>query len=409
LRIVTVVPSLARNTGGPAVTLVQGTRAMGDSVERVIYTTDAAQPAATRPFRRLVPDDLPEGAADIRIRVFRTRPPYQLAFSPGLWLALRRAVPSADLVTIHSINLFPQYAAFTAAISARVPYIVTPHGALDPWLGRNSRLLKRLTNATWQRRMLANATAIHFTTADEARLAGGLTASAPHVIMPNGLDLSRFGGKRSGESFRAQRLGGFRGPVVLFLGRVARKKGIDLLIRGFARATPNRDSLLVIAGPDDESLTAELSAIAQELGVSAEVRFVGPVYDDDQLGALAAADVWALTSHTENFGNAVVEALAAGCPVLVSTEVNLAPQIAAADAGLVTGLSVDEIGAALHSLLENSEQRELLAARGRDFARRFDWSIVAPELVRVFVDVANRGRTSSGHTGGSSVMREADG
>jgi glycosyltransferase involved in cell wall biosynthesis len=372
--------------------LVQGTRAMGNSVDRVIYATDAAQPAATSPFRRLSPDDLPEGAEDVRIRVFRTTPPYQLGFSPGLWLALRRAVADADLVTIHSVNLFPQYAAFTAATGAGVPYIVTPHGSLDPWLNRSNRLAKRLTNAAWQRRMLANAAAIHFTTAEEAQLAGDLTASAPHLIVPNGIDLSRFEGERPRDSFRSQHLGGFKGPVVLFLGRVARKKGIDLLIRGFAQATPNREPILVIAGPDDESLTSGLAAIAADLGVNDRVRFVGPVYGDDQLDALAAADVWALTSHTENFGNAVVEALAAGCPVLVSTEVNLARQVKAADAGVVTSLSIDEIAAALRSLLESPEQRALLRSRGRAFAKRFDWSIVAPELVSRYREVADRRR-----------------
>jgi glycosyltransferase involved in cell wall biosynthesis len=388
LRIVTVVPSLARNTGGPAVTLVQGTRAMGDSVERVIYATDAAQPAGSRPFRRLSRDDLPEGAADVRLRVFRTRPPYQLAFSPGLWAALRRDVADADLVTIHSVNLFPQYAAFTAAARAGVPYIVTPHGALDPWLARNSRLVKKVTNAAWQRRMLANAAAIHFTTTEEAGLAGELTARPRHVIVPNGLDFARFEEDRSGTPFRRRRLGGFTGPVVLFVGRVAEKKGIDLLIKAFARATQARESLLVIAGPDDESLTSGLATVASDLGIGDRVRFVGPVYGDEQLDALAAADVWALTSHTENFGNAVVEAMAAGCPVLVSTNVNLSAQILAADAGVVTSLSVDEIGHALQSLLDSPERRAALRLRAMGFARRFDWSVVAPELLSAFREVA---------------------
>lgn len=365
---------------------------MGDSVHRVIYATDAARPAATRPFRRLSPSELPEGAEDVPIRVFRTRPPYELGFSPGLWYALRRAIPYADLVTIHSVNLFPQYAAFTAATNARVPYIVTPHGSLDPWLDGNSRLAKKVTNAMWQRRMLANAAAIHFTTDEEARLAGELTASTAHMIVPNGVDLSRFAKGQSGRSFRAQRLGGYDGEVVLFLGRIAKKKGIDLLIRAFARATPDRHSLLVIAGPDDESLTQELAALADVLGIGDRVRLIGPVYGDDQLAAFAAADVWALTSHTENFGNAVVEAMAAGCPVLVSTEVNLARQITAAEAGVVTSLSVDEIAAALRALLEDAERRALLGSRGRAFAHRFDWSIVAPELVRAYRGVTERKR-----------------
>jgi glycosyltransferase involved in cell wall biosynthesis len=240
--------------------------------------------------------------------------------------------------------------------------------------------------------MLAQAAAIHFTTTEEAQLAGELTAAAPHVIVPNGLDLSRFSQVRSRDTFRMNRLGGFAGDVVLFLGRIARKKGIDLLIQAFAQATQGRDAVLVIAGPDDESLTAELVPIAEALGISERVHFVGPVYGDHQLEALAAADVWALTSHTENFGNAVLEAMAAGLPVLVSTEVNVASQIAAAHAGVVTSLSVDEIAAALRSLLDSPDRRSVLRSRARTFAQQFDWSIVAPELVRTFRQVAERVR-----------------
>lgn len=395
LRIVTVVPSLARNTGGPAVTLVEGTRAMSDSVHRVVYATDASQPAATRPFHRLTPSDLPEGAADVRTRIFRTRPPYGFGFSPGLWYALRRDVPRADLVTIHSLNLFPQYAAFTEAIRAGVPYIVTPHGSLDPWLARNSRFAKRVTNALWQRRMLANAAAIHFTTEEEADRAGDLAASTPHVVLPNGVDISRFSAPRPRGPFRTRYLDGFDGHVVLFLGRIAKKKGIDLLIRGFAAATSNRDARLVIAGPDDESLTQELAQLADRVGIRARVRFIGPVYGHQQLDALAAADVWALTSHTENFGNAVIEAMAAGCPVLVSTEVNLAPQIEEAQAGVVTQLSVDTIASSLRLLLDNSELRERLASSGRALAQTFNWSVIAPELVQMFNAVASDGRRTN--------------
>lgn len=370
---------------------------MGDSVDRVIYATDAAQPAASRPFRRLSLTDLPEGAEDVHIRVFRTRRPYQLGFSPGLWYALQRDVPQADLVTIHSLNLFPQYAAFRAAAASGVPYIVTPHGSLDPWLSSNSQLAKRVTNTVWQRAMLANAAAIHFTTEEEAALAGHLTASTPHIVVPNGINTAEFAKRGAGRSFRAKYLGGYDGSVVLFLGRIAKKKGIDLLISGFHRAMPDDDSMLVIAGPDDESLSPDLVALSKALGLSERVRFIGPVYGDDKLAALDAADAWALTSHTENFGNAVIEAMAAGCPVIVSTEVNLAPQIALAQAGVVTDLSLDSIAGALREMLENSAYRSRLSTRGEAFAQRFDWTSVAPRLLLAYSDIALRWRASQNH------------
>jgi glycosyltransferase involved in cell wall biosynthesis len=367
---------------------------MGDAVERVIYATDAAQPASVQPFRRLSPTDLPDGASDVAIRVFRTRPPYKFGFSPGLWHALQRAVPRADLVTIHSLNLFPQYAAFTTAIRATVPYIVTPHGALSPWFASNSQLAKKITDSTWQRRMLAHAAAIHFTTQEEARLAGELTAPAPYVVIPNGVDLSRFVAPASRNGFRVRYLDGYEGEVVLFLGRIAKEKGIDLLIRGFAEVSAQRDALLVIAGPGDESLSGELVQLVNFLGLGGRVRFIGPLYGNDHVAALAAADVWALTSHTESFGNAVLEAMAAGCPVLVSSGVNLSREIERADAGVVTALSVEDIARALHFLLADPGMRARLRSTGRAFAQRFDWPTIASELLRTYRQVAVGNRRS---------------
>jgi glycosyltransferase involved in cell wall biosynthesis len=164
------------------------------------------------------------------------------------------------------------------------------------------------------------------------------------------------------------------------------------LIAGFARAAGQRDALLVIAGPDDEALTGELRRVAAAHQVDERVRFVGPVYGEDQLTALAAADVWALTSHTENFGNAVIEAMAAGRAVLVSTEVNLSAQIARAQAGIVTDLSIDAIAGQLRALLEDPGRRAELGVRARGFAARFDWSIIAPELVTAFTEIVQARR-----------------
>jgi glycosyltransferase involved in cell wall biosynthesis len=84
--------------------------------------------------------------------------------------------------------------------------------------------------------------------------------------------------------------------------------------------------------------------------------------------------------------------------VLVSTEVNVASQIAASKAGVVTSLAVDEIASALRSLLENPAQRAVLGARARALAERFDWRIVAPELTRTFSEVAQRGRSAGPST-----------
>jgi glycosyltransferase involved in cell wall biosynthesis len=186
------------------------------------------------------------------------------------------------------------------------------------------------------------------------------------------------------ETLRRWWLSGYEGPVILFLGRLTYKKGVDLLIRAFGHTRAAVDARLVIAGPDDEGLTAGLQQLARELGVGDDVAFIGPVYGEDRLAALSAADVWALSSHTENFGIAVVEAMAAGTAVVVSPAVNLAEDITAADAGIVAELEPGAFGAALTDVLTDDLRRRSLQRRAREFARRYDWRVVAPEFAEMY-------------------------
>jgi glycosyltransferase involved in cell wall biosynthesis len=145
--------------------------------------------------------------------------------------------------------------------------------------------------------------------------------------------------------------------------------------------------MLVIVGPDDEGLVPSVERQSVAEGTAARVRFLGPLYDEDRRSALAAGDIWALISHTENFGNAVLEAMAAGLPVIVSTAVNVSPEIQAAGAGVVTSLNVDEVATHIAQLLAEPDMRHRLGARARAFADTYDWSNVAPRLVEMYRSV----------------------
>jgi glycosyltransferase involved in cell wall biosynthesis len=205
--------------------------------------------------------------------------------------------------------------------------------------------------------------------------------------VPAAVEISDFASLPPREAFRASHLGAYDGPLILFLGRITYKKGIDLLIDAFAQLRAERECRLVIAGPDDERLTPALRARARERGVEDQVTFAGPVYGEDRLAALAAADVWALPSHTENFGIAVIEAMAAGCPVVISPAVNLAPAARGAGAALVPALDPPEIAGALRRALTDECAADLRRA-GHRLAASFDVERVAPQLERMYAQVA---------------------
>jgi glycosyltransferase involved in cell wall biosynthesis len=309
-----------------------------------------------------------------------------------LFRAIGKRIGQVDLVTIHSLNLFPQLAAYVHARKTKTPYIVTPHGSLDPWLHPNSRRRKAIVDFLWQRKMLNQAPAIQFTTADEAALVRDLAPAAARYIIPNGINVDEFRDLPAGRTFRDRFLDGHSGPIILFLSRVAKKKGIDILLSAFARAKDTRTAMLVIVGPDDEGLAPTLQSQASAEGISARVRLLGPLYDDDRRAALGAADIWALTSHTENFGNAVLEAMAAGLPVIISTAVNTSPEIKAAAAGVVTSLEIDEVADHIGRLLADPEGRKRLGSLAVTFAEQYDWSRVSPRIVKMYETVVTASR-----------------
>jgi glycosyltransferase involved in cell wall biosynthesis len=353
--------------------------------ESTILATDLAHPASWSGRDRITLADVPAGAEDLDVRLFPARWPYRLAYSPALARAAASLARDADVVHIHMLFQYPQFAAYEAARRAGVPYVVTPHGALDPHLRRRSRLVKALASALWQRRMLDGAAVLQFTSAEEARLVADLRFRAPAVVVPNGIDWLAFQRLPPGDAFRRRHLAGHDGPVVMHLGRLSHKKGLDILIRAFARvARVRRDALLALVGPDDEGLTPRLRALAAAEGVGERVVFTGMLTGEDKRAALAAADVWAAPSHTENFGVAVVEAMAAGRAVVISSAVNLAPEAEAAGAALVRPNTPDAFAEAIAALLDDAGRREALGCAARAFARRYDWPAVAPAWAAMY-------------------------
>jgi len=298
--------------------------------------------------------------------------PTRWCFSPGLAQTLAQTVADYDIVHIHSLYLFPTQATAYLCRRYRVPYIIRPHGTLDPYLQRRNWAKKWVYDRLLQRRDLDQAAAIHYTTEEEWKLVEPLGFRAPGIVVPLGIDLSEFDNLPQRGAFRAKYLGKWNGRVILYMGRINFKKGFDLLIPAFAEVCCRQDDVrLIVVGHDDPpSYGAQVRRWVSEAGIGDRVVFTGPLFGEDKRAALADADLWVLPSYSENFGVAVVEAMACGLPVIISNKVNLHQDVTQTKAGVVIDCDVGQLADTMLQLLHSPAQRERMGENGRQLALR---------------------------------------
>lgn len=321
----------------------------------------------------------------------------RFAFSPRLWRWLRQNAGRYDAIVMNGLWSFPGIALRFAARRTGTPYGIFAHGALDPWFNKKYpfKHIKKMIFWPVQSMVLRDASAVFFTTNTERDLAGTSfgTSNWRSVVVPYGItEPEECNESPAGqiEEFRLKvpRLRGKR--YLLFLGRIHEKKGCDLLIGAFAKvagAAPDVD--LVIAGPDQMGLETKLRSLAERAGIAERVHWPGMISGRVKWGALRGCEAFVLPSHQENLGISVVEALAAGRPVLISHQVNLWPEIK--DDGV--GLAEDDTLEGTVRLLERwfnlgPEERIEMSKRAHPcFAAKFSMKQAALAINKAFDSV----------------------
>ena len=387
-RILHVIPGLDATQGGTVTALMSMAvfQARAELKVTVAATWVGEGPPRDAEAR------LREAGADVRF-IGPARGP--LLWHRDLSRTLGELVARADVVHAHGVWEEIQHRAAAVARRRGVPYVISPHGMLDPFNLNQKRLKKWLYLALRLRRSLRRAAAVHFTDEVERDLAAPLTGGVRAIVQPIGVDLSEFADVPPRGTFRSKYplIGGR--PVVLFLGRLHPKKAPDLLIEAFSRARAT-DAVLVLAGPDSDGYRAQLESLVRKEGLGDRAVFTGMLRGADRVAALAEADVFALFSHQENFGLAVVEALACGTPVLISDQVNIHRKIANAGVGAVAPVRVPEMAALITKWLADSDLRCAAAARARPFVREnYDAIRVAARWAEHYAALAGPGSATS--------------
>ena len=365
IKVLHVIRSIDPDTGGPAFAVMQMSSSIaGDRVHVDIATTHAVDEGADKYSSRV-----PVVGSALRLFSFSRALGGNWCFSVELWRWLKANIRDYDLVHITGVFTFPVIIAAILARRAGIPYIVRPAGTLDAYPLTKKAWRKKIFYRLLLKRLLEHAAIIHATSAAEQNQIKLLDARFMSTVIPLAVALHNF--NRIHTDSDQVRL--------LFLSRIHPKKGLPVLLRALAILNNrNKKYSLTIAGAGSQEYLNELRYITKELGIVSLVSYTGFVDGEDKDYLLRNSDVFVLPSYQENFGIAVVEAMAVGLPVVVSDQVAISAKILKAGAGKV--VPIDEPGqlAEVICALESSDTRNALGQAGIELVR----SNFSPEALR---------------------------
>lgn len=387
MKILHVIPNYvpAWRYGGPIRSVSDLCQAQAQYAQQVtVYTTNLDGNATLA-----VPSNQKVLLAGVEVYYFQARWP-SFAFSLSLASALKQSVQEFDIVHIHSIFNWPITPAALSCRKHGVPYIVSPRGMLGPVPLAKGVWKKKAYSRLVERRNLNGAAAIHFTSEEERAEADAFGLKPPSFVIPNGINLKEFAHLPPPGDFRKNYPEVAGKKLLLFLGRISWKKGLDLLVRAYGALARARDDLhLIIAGPDDEGYRKKVEIWLAEERVQGQATFTGMLTGDKKLAAFVDADVFCLPSYQENFGMAVVEAMACGLPVVISDRVNIWRDIKEAGAGVVAPCDANEVARAVVGLLNDEEAVVRMGARGQGLVQeKYAVEKVAKQMLGIYERVA---------------------
>ncbi|GAB4516146.1 MAG: glycosyltransferase [Phycisphaerales bacterium] len=381
MKILHLCTSVDPSTGGPANVLARLTPAQVARGHEV----------------RIVTMDTPDRVSDVRPALegagVRLMHPQRPATGPLAPLGVKRLLGEAmegwtpDVGHIHGLWQALPHVGSSVLRKRGVPYVFRPCGMLDPTvLAMGGALKKRVFLAVRGKGDLNGASGLHFTTTTERDLVAPMGLRPEAFVIPNGIDWSEYEALPERGAYRASS-GIGDAPLVVFFSRVHEKKGLDILLPAFAQGAP-ADARLVLVGPGEAGYVASLEREAARLGIGERVVFTGMIRGADRFAPVVDADLFCLPSYQENFGVAVVEALACGTPVLISDQVNIFQDVVDAGVGRAEPCDIEQTAGALSAMLADRHALREMGARAREWAREtYAWTKIVERVDAMYARV----------------------
>jgi glycosyltransferase involved in cell wall biosynthesis len=395
MKVLHVIPAIASVRGGPShaiFAMVKALRSQGIDAE-IATTNNAGSAVLDVPLnRRIEYEGVPvwffPQVPTPKQNNFSVGKDKAFIFSPDLTKWLWQNLGNYDLVETHYLFSYASSCAGAIARIRKVPYIVRTIGQLAPWALKQSQLKKRLYAFLLERHNLNRAAAIHCTSAGEVEDVRRFGIETPTFTLPLGVAQSETFPEAK-QALRDRFSIPCEIPIVLFLSRIHPKKRPDLLLHAINQVIAQKhDCHLIFAGAGDAEYLNYLTNLVSSLGLVSRTSFAGFVVGEDKALLLQGSDLFVLPSFAENFGVAVAEAMAAGLPVIVTPDVQISPDVAAEQAGLVVEGNADAMAEAIARLLSSPDERSRLGRHGQQLVKRcYSWSAIAQNLAEVYTKI----------------------
>ena len=388
MRILQVVPSVSLIYGGPSQMVLGLSAALAQlGVDLTLITTDsngdAGQPPLQVPLGEIIKQN------GYQIIYFRCSPFRRYKFSFGLLRWLMDNANQYDLAHIHALFSPVTTAAAKIARSKNLPYIIRPLGTLDPADLQKKKKLKQIYGQLLEKPNLAGAAAIHFTSVTECEISERFGVKTNDLVIPLGVtlpqNLPKIGKARQKLAIKPDL------PLILFMSRIDRKKGLNLLIPALEKLLAKGYQFhFVLAGtnPQDPNYENQIRETIEKSPLAKNTAIVGFVTGDFKLELLRDTDLFVLPSYYENFGIAVVEAMALETPVIISDRVHIWQEIQAAEAGWITTTAIDSLTASLKLALENPQ---IIKERGLNAIKltraKYSWEAIASQIIQAYQNI----------------------
>jgi glycosyltransferase involved in cell wall biosynthesis len=392
MKILQIVPSISLIYGGPSQMVLGLAPALAKAGAQVtVITTDSNGDSGQEPLN--VPLNVPIKQDGYEIIYFRCYPFRRYKFSLDLLKWLNSHAHEYDVAHIHALFSPVSSAAATVCRQKKLPYILRPLGTLDPADLQKKKQLKKLYVEIIERRNLAGAAAIHFTSEQEAKISARFGVNTHDLVIPLGVIPLQ----KPVENTLLTQLEMPQGvPLILFMSRIEPKKGLDILIPALEKLLASGNNFhFVLAGtnPQDPDYEQQIKDKITNSSLRSHTTITGFVTGELKASLLQAADLFVLPSYYENFGIAVAEAMVAGVPVVISDQVHIWQQVHDSESGWVGTTEVESLVELLQQALQNPQERQRRGINAQNYAlENFSWDAIAQQMIQAYRELGSRER-----------------